>query len=224
MILRRMEMGRQNSVRQVVKKDFNWYGSVGTKIGVDSVEVLARVENIRTQLLENSVLRVDVAIRMFAIVPEKNGSIQNGAISKKSVTKDIDTNYFIPLRRVEQFSDIVSIHHDIKVDSVSVRMGRVSVVGTLSLEVTYLGYVILEGMVTEFSHNAAVGGALVSIKEFNGQDVLFSTTTGRDGSYLFNEITPGTYLVTVEAEGYETAEQVAVVMLHDRVNFILHRL
>jgi hypothetical protein len=46
----------------------------------------------------------------------------------------------------------------------------------------------------------------------------------REGKYVFNELGPGTYRVAVEAEGFEGAEQVAVVMLHDQVNFTLHRL
>ncbi|SFR08233.1 carboxypeptidase-like regulatory domain-containing protein [Desulfoscipio geothermicus] len=215
-------MGKENTVRQVAKKEYNWYGSVGVPVGVYNVNVLARVESIRPQLLENSVLRVGVLVRLFVILP-KNGVEPDHDLACKKITKDIDTTFFVQLRRVQDFENIVSIHHRISVDKVSVRMGRVSVVGTLGLDVTYLGYVILEGMVSEFPRNTPVRGAAVHVKELDGGEVLHSTTTDKNGQYVFNEIDPGTYRVIVEAEGYEGGEDVAVVMLHDEVNFILHR-
>jgi hypothetical protein len=190
---------------------------------VDSVDVLARVENIRPRLLENSVLRVDVLIRMFVVLPEEGVEMETGTARKK-IVKDIDVSSFIQLRNVQDFDQIVSVHHEINVDRVSLRMGRVSTVGTLGLEVTYLGYVVLEGTVSEFPGGVAVRDAQVKVKDLDGGQVLFSTTTDREGKYVFNELGPGTYRVAVEAEGFEGAEQVAVVMLHDQVNFTLHRL
>jgi uncharacterized surface anchored protein len=216
-------MTKENTVRHVAKKEFNWYGSVGVPAGVDSVDVLARVENIRPRLLENSVLRVDVLIRMFVVLPEEGVEMETGTARKK-IVKDIDVSSFIQLRNVQDFDQIVSVHHEINVDRVSLRMGRVSTVGTLGLEVTYLGYVVLEGTVSEFPGGVAVRDAQVKVKDLDGGQVLFSTTTDREGKYVFNELGPGTYRVAVEAEGFEGAEQVAVVMLHDQVNFTLHRL
>jgi uncharacterized surface anchored protein len=216
-------MGKENTVRQVAKKEYNWYGSVGVPVGVDNVNVLARVESIRPRLLDNSVLRVDVLVRLFIILPGNGGAADHDPVRKK-IAKDIDTIVFVQLRRVQDFDNVVSIHHRISVDKVSVRMGRVSVVGTLGLEVTYLGYVILEGMVSEFPRHAPVRGAAVYVKKLDGGEVLHSTTTDKNGHYVFNEIDPGTYRVVVEAEGYEVGEDVAVVMLHDEVNFILHRI
>jgi len=214
-------MAREGAMRQVTNKDFNWYGSLGVPVGVDKVNVVARVEKVRPNLLENSVLRVDVLIRVFTILPEKG--TQQGAV-RKSIEKDIDLVCFVQLRHVEDFKNVVSVQHEIIVEQVSLRMGRVSIVGTLKLEVTFLGYVILEGMVSGFPRNAPVPGALVTVKGADTQDVLFSTTTGRDGGYIFRELSPGTYRVAVEAEGYRSIEQMAVVMLHDRVNFTLHKL
>ncbi|AGL02642.1 M23 family metallopeptidase [Desulfoscipio gibsoniae] len=46
-----MEISKNNSVRRVVNKDFNWYGSVGVNSGLEGVEVLARVENIGYKLV-----------------------------------------------------------------------------------------------------------------------------------------------------------------------------
>lgn len=216
-------MARESAMRQVTNKDFNWYGSLGVPIGVEQVNVVARVEKVRPVLLENSVLRVDVVIRMFTILPE-NGTQQEAGAIKKSIDKDIDLVFFVQLRHVKDFNNVVSVQHEIVVDKAIVRMGRVSVVGTLKLEVTYLGYVFLEGSVSGFPRNAPVLGALVTVKGVDNQEVLFSTTTGRDGGYIFRELSPGTYRVAVEAEGYRSIEQMAVVMLHDRVNFTLHRL
>ncbi|KJS71484.1 MAG: hypothetical protein JL56_14665 [Desulfotomaculum sp. BICA1-6] len=214
-------MARESAMRQVTNKDINWYGSMGVPTGINNVNVVARVEKVRPSLLENSLLRVDVVIRMFTILPENR--TQQGAV-QKSIEKDIDLVCFVQLRHVEDFKNVVSVQHEIVVDKVSLRMGRVSIVGTLKLEVTYLGYVILEGLVSGFPRNAPVPGALVTVKDAQHQDVLFSTTTGRDGGYIFSELSPGTYRVAVEAEGYRSNEQMAVVMLHDRVNFTLHRL
>lgn len=216
-------MAKENTVKQVSKKDYNWYGSVGVPVGADNIKVLARVENMRPQLLDNSVLRVDVSVRMFVLLPV-DGEEDDGGYERKKIIKDINTTVFVQLRRVGDFNNIVSIHHDIKVDKVSVRMGRVSVVGVLSLEVTYLGYVVLEGSVSEFPRKTPVQGALVNVKELDGEEMLFSTTTDRNGNYVFTDIDPGTYRVIIEAEGFEVGEDVAVVMLHDEVNFILHRI
>lgn len=215
-------MARENGIRQVAKKEFNWYGSLGVHIGTEQVNVVARVEKARPVLLENSVLRVDVVIRVFTILPEKGVQPEAGNI-RKSVYKDIELICFIQLRQVQDFKNVVSLHHDINVDRVSVRMGRVSVVGTLTLEVTYLGYVVLEGTVSGFPRNEPVPGAQVMVRDTGDGEVLFSTTTTRDGNYEFRELSPGTYRVAVEAEGYRSVEQMAVVMLHDRVNFTLHR-
>lgn len=216
-------MTKENTVRQVAKKEINWYGSVMVPAGAENVDVLARVENTRPLLLENSVLRVDVLIRLFVVLPEKGAQMETGTAGKK-ITKDIDVSSFIQLRNVRDFDQVVSVHHEIGVDRVSLRMGRVSTVGTLSLEVTYLGYVVLEGTVNEFPRGLAVPNAQVKVTDLDREQVLSSTTTNREGKYVFNELGPGTYRVLVEAEGFESDEQVAVVMLHDQVNFTLHRL
>ncbi len=216
-------MGKESAVRQQAGKKINWYGSLVVPSGVDEVEVLARVEDVRPQLLENSVLRVDVVARMFALLPARE-TLAEDRDGRRKLSKNVDITSFIRLRHVNDFNDIVSVHHDITVDKVSARMGRVSVVGTLTLEVTYLSYVILEGTVREFPHNLPVRGALVSVMGMTGDEIIASDHTDRDGRYAFRDLSPGTYRVAVEAEGYESKDQVAVVMLHDRVNFTLHRL
>lgn len=216
-------MAKDSPMRQVAKKRFNWYGSVAVPTGVEQVNVVARAEKVRPVLLENSVLRVDVVIRMFIILPEKESS-PGAEVARKSIDKDIELVSFVQLRHVQDFKNVVSVHHEIAVDRVSVRMGRVSVVGTLKLEVTYLGYVVLEGTVTGFPRHEPVPAAQVTVLDAGTGETLFSTTTTRDGGYVFRELPPGTYRVAVEADGYRSAEQMAVVMLHDRVNFTLHRL
>jgi len=215
-------MDNESVVRQVTSKDINWYGSIGLPPGSENVNVLARVESIVPLLLDNSVLRIDVLVKMFAVIPENNAAA-NAYVNKKLV-KDIETSSFIQLRNVSGFDKIVSIHHDITVDRISVRMERVSAVGTLSLKVTYLGHVMLEGMVSEFPKNEPIRDAVINVKDINDDRVIQTTTTGNDGKYYVKDLEPGTYRVVVAAEGFEGDEKVALVMLSDQVNFVLHRL
>ena len=216
-------MENESVVRQVASKEINWYGSIGLPPGAERVNVLARVENVVPLLLDNSVLRIDALVKMFAVIPENNAAVATDSLNKKLV-RDVETSSFIQLRNVTGFDKIVSLHHDIKVDRVSVRMERVSAVGTLSIKVTYLGYVMLEGMVGEFPKNEPIRGALINVKDINDDHVLQTATTGTDGKYYVKDLDPGTYRVVVEAEGYEGNEKVALVMLRDQVNFVLHRL
>ncbi|SFG76614.1 Carboxypeptidase regulatory-like domain-containing protein [Desulfotomaculum arcticum] len=216
-------MDNESVVRQVAGKDINWYGSIGLPPGAERVNVLARVENVIPLLLDNSVLRIDALVKMFAVIPEHNVATAAASINKKLV-KDIETSSFIQLRNVTGFDKIVSIHHDITVDRISVRMERVSAVGTLAIKVTYLGYVMLEGMVGEFPKNEPIRGALINVKDINDNRILQTATTGSDGKYYVKDLEPGTYRVAVEAEGFEGGEKVALVMLRDQVNFVLHRL
>lgn len=215
-------MENESIVRQVASKEINWYGSIGLPPGAERVNVLARVENVVPLLLDNSVLRIDALVKMFAVIPDSNAAAAD-SLNKKLV-KDVETSSFIQLRNVTGFDKIVSLHHDIKVDRFSVRMERVSAVGTLSIKVTYLGYVMLEGMVSEFPKNEPIRGALINVKDINDDHVLQTATTGPDGKYYVKDLDPGSYRVAVEAEGYEGSEKVALVMLRDQVNFVLHRL
>lgn len=105
-------MDNESVVRQVAGKDINWYGSIGLPPGAERVNVLARVENVIPLLLDNSVLRIDALVKMFAVIPEHNVATAAASINKKLV-KDIETSSFIQLRNVTGFDKIVSIHHDI---------------------------------------------------------------------------------------------------------------
>lgn len=215
-------MDKESVVRQVASKEINWYGSIGLPPGSEHVNVLARVEKIVPTLLDNSVLRIDALVKMFAVIPENNDLTAAAAMNKKMV-KDIETNSFIQLRNVTGFDKIVAIHHEITVDRTSVRMERVSAVGTLSIKVTYLGYVMLEGVVTEFPGNEPVRGALINVKDINDDRIVQTATTDNEGKYYVKDLDPGTYRVAVEVEGFEGDEKVALVMLRDQVNFVLHR-
>ncbi|WP_027366189.1 carboxypeptidase-like regulatory domain-containing protein [Desulfotruncus alcoholivorax] len=215
-------MDNESVVRQVASKEINWYGSIGLPPLTERVNVLARVEKVVPILLDNSVLRIDALVKMFAVILEN--SAFEAASANKKLDKDIETSSFIQLRNVNDFNKIVSLHHEITVDKVSVRMERVSAVGTLSIRVTYLGYVMLEGMVGEFPKNEPVRDALINVKDINDGRILQTATTGSDGKYYVKDLKPGTYRVAVEAEGFEGDEKVALVMLRDQVNFVLYRL
>lgn len=217
-------MAGVKKIRQEVKKDFSWYGSLAVPGEIMDPQVYARMQFLHTRLLEDSVLRVDAGIRIFVV-----GSVEEDVSQEvekpgiRKVHKDVDTTTFIKLRNVDSMKDVMSIHHEVRVDKVSYRGDRVSVIGTISFRVVYLGPVILGGTVTEFPRGNPVNGATVKVKDMDSGKLLATTTTGPDGSYAFNDINPGAFTVEVEAEGFQKEERVAVVMLKDIVDFTLHK-
>ncbi len=51
------------------------------------------------------------------------------------------------------------------------------------------------------TQNAAVAGAAVRLYS-RDQSMQLATTTSEDGTYRFSRITPGTYLIEVDAPGF----------------------
>ncbi len=215
---------RKKKIRQEVSKEYNWYGSMALPIEIDHPRVHARVQSLRSRLLEDSILRVDAGIRVFIV-----GDAAEGAVWKahkaaiKRINKDVETTTFIRLPNVETTRDIKSVRHNVTVDKVNFRGDRASVIGSMTLKVTYLSPVVLEGTVVEFPGGSPVREARVSIKDIDSGKIIASTTTGPDGSYAFAEIEPGAFMVEVDADGFQKEERVAVVMLKDNVDFTLHR-
>jgi len=217
-------MAGAGKIRQEVKKNFNWYGSVAVPKEINQPQAYARLQSLRSRFLEDSVLRVDAGVRLFVV-----GNVERDAVSEaekpaiRKVHKDIETITFIQLRNVDSVRDVMSVRHNIRVDKISYRGDRVSVIGTISLMVTYLSAVVLEGTVIEFPKGNPVNGASVKVKDMDSGKLLATTTTGSDGGYAFAGISPGTFVVEVEAEGFQREERVAVVMLKDTVDFTLHK-
>jgi hypothetical protein len=69
---------------------------------------------------------------------------------------------------------------------------------------------MLYGVVTD-ENSAVVAGAAVSIKN-PGNKFQQDTTTAGDGSFSFNDLVPGTYVVTVQSKGFSTAEVLNVTV------------
>ncbi len=217
-------MAGAKKIRQEVTKEFNWYGSVAVPRVMDSPQVYARVQSLRSRLVEESVLRVDAVIRAFIVGDVKHHIIpENEKPAIRRINKDVETTTFMKLRNVDSVRDIKSVRHKVNVNKVSFRGDRVSVIGDMTLVVTYLSSVVLEGTVVEFPKGSPVKGAAVKVKEINTGRLVSATTSGTDGSYAFAEMDPGTFMIEVEAENYQKEERVAVVMLKDNVDFILHR-
>ncbi len=85
------------------------------------------------------------------------------------------------------------------VGSVGISLAQVSTTGKIT------------GIVSDAS-GAAVTGATVSVR---GSSLMVprSTHPQTDGSYLFDLLPPGTYMVTVQANGFQTLEQNNVVII-----------
>ena len=60
----------------------------------------------------------------------------------------------------------------------------------------------ITGLITDPT-GSAVSGASVELKN-TGNDALFKTTSSGDGSYQFNNLSPGTYELTVTQQGFKT--------------------
>jgi hypothetical protein len=63
----------------------------------------------------------------------------------------------------------------------------------------------IQGIVTD-STEAAVAGAKVTIQN-KGTGILATRETGANGAYLFDNVEPGTYLVTAEFQGFSKQVQ-----------------
>ncbi|MCC6343386.1 MAG: TonB-dependent receptor [Bryobacterales bacterium] len=68
----------------------------------------------------------------------------------------------------------------------------------------------LQGIVTD-STEAAIVGAKVTIRN-TGTGVTATRTTGDNGAYLFDNVEPGTYVVTAELAGFSTQAQEGVLV------------
>ena len=71
----------------------------------------------------------------------------------------------------------------------------------------------LRGTVTD-SSGSAIRGAKVTVVN-SGTGLTRTTATGNDGSYVFAEILPGTYKITIEAQGFSKYEENGVLLRVD---------
>ncbi|MFC6646301.1 carboxypeptidase regulatory-like domain-containing protein [Granulicella cerasi] len=80
-----------------------------------------------------------------------------------------------------------------------------------ALMIAQVLYGNITGIVTDPS-GAAIPGASVKIEDVN-KGLVYTTTSGADGSYSFKDLTPGTFKVTVMATGFTTTEQKDIPVL-----------
>ncbi|MCF8010526.1 MAG: carboxypeptidase-like regulatory domain-containing protein [Clostridiales bacterium] len=209
-------------IRQEIKKRFNWYSSIFLPEGIVEPHVYARVQSLRSQLLETS-LRVDVNLRLFVVASIDQDIVSENAKPGTRKTKDVETTSFIKLPNMDKSRSIKSIRHEVEVKKVSYRGDRVSIIGSMILIVSYLSTVMLDGTVIEFLKGNPVKGAKVEVKDIDTNELVATTSTGANGDYAFSELNPGTYLVEVIADDFQIEKSVAVVMLKDKVDFTLHK-
>ncbi|MGB9804292.1 carboxypeptidase-like regulatory domain-containing protein [Desulfofundulus sp.] len=217
-------MAKGSAVRQVATKRINWYGSVTVTPTTTGVRIFPRVESLNHRLMENNVLQVQATIKLFAVAPPAGDLPGENGQCPRCFSSLVDTTTFIRLRPVAHPRDILSIRHKVGIEKTTMRPGRISVIGRLDIEVEYLSPVSLNGRVTAFATGQPVGGAKVQVLDMEQDEVLYETTTAADGTYAFEGIDAGTYRVRVQAPNYEPREEIAVLMLQDTVNFVLHPL
>ncbi|WP_084062137.1 carboxypeptidase-like regulatory domain-containing protein [Desulfofundulus thermosubterraneus] len=218
-----MLLVKGSAVRQITKKRINWYGSVTVHPAIAGVRIFPRVESLTHRVLENNVLQVQATIKLFAVAPPATDLPGQNGQGLHCFSSLVDTTTFIRLRPLAHSRDILSIRHEVGIEKTTMRPGRISVIGRLDIEVEYLSPVSLNGRVTAFATGQPVAGAKVQVLDMEQEEVLYETTTAADGSYAFEGIDAGTYRVRVQASHYEPREEIAVLMLQDTVNFVLHR-
>src|SRR3954454_9887185 len=95
-----------------------------------------------------------------------------------------------------------------------------SVIGTLLCSASLLCAQQISGTVTgvvKDSQQAAVANAKISVKN-QDQGTTRDGLTGTDGSFVFTQLQPGGYTISVEATGFKKFEQKDVrVFANDRV-------
>jgi uncharacterized protein (DUF2141 family) len=62
--------------------------------------------------------------------------------------------------------------------------------------------VAITGSVTDASSGEGIHGATVAIKETD-----LTTTTDNSGTFIFTEVDPGNYTLSVNADGYQSSEK-----------------
>jgi len=87
------------------------------------------------------------------------------------------------------------------------------VLASISILFAQSGTTSLRGTVTD-SSSAAISGAKVTLSN-NERGFSRTVTTGATGDYLFLQLQPGTYHLTVEMAGFRTAEQKEIQLLVD---------
>src|SRR6185369_5489304 len=115
---------------------------------------------------------------------------------------------------------LFTIHYNDYLSSGNIQVGGVSTMKVVfrslaafaALAATALaqGSGSISGTVKD-SNGGVIAGAIVTVTNLS-QAVSQTTQTQRDGDFVFPQLPPGTYTLTVESQGFKKAEQSGVVL------------
>ncbi len=207
---------------EVLERDFDWSGTIGVTVPISSARVYQRVENIDLKIMDDGALKIQTALKLFAMV---SAGLDEKHIFKpaKVFTNIIDINSFIHLKTKIKRGDIVSLDYDPILKNYSIRPDSIILSGTLKLKIKYLIHLDLGGVVIDFASNNTINGATVNVKDNETGEVKATATTGSDGRYFFNNLPPGIYLVEAFTDSHKPEQKVSIVKTRDTVNFVLHQ-
>lgn len=215
-------MADQSPSSDVLEKDIEWSGAIGVTVPVSDVQVYQRTENIDIKLMEDGILRIQAALKLFAMVStgldEKH--IFNPA---KVFTNDIEINSFIHMNPIISREDIISVDTDPVIKNYALRPDNIIINGTLKLKIKYVIHLVLDGVVLDFTNNSTINGATINVKDMESGEIKATTTTGSNGRYFFNKLPPGIYMVEALTDSHKPEQKVSVIKTRDTVNFVLHQ-
>ncbi len=214
-------MKEQTLSTNTYEKIVNWTRSVDITMPVSNVKVFQRVEKFNTLLMESAVLQVQIILKLFALTSTKGKN--NSGLSQSTVfTKDVEINTLIKLNNEITKEDIVSLDHQVNIDSYFSRPDSIVVNGILKIIVSYTEHITLGGTVINFLNNTPIAGATINISNFGSSEILASTKTDSKGLYCFNNLSPGVYLLEAFTESHKPEQKISVIKNKDIVNFVLH--
>ncbi len=215
-------MTEQDPSIKTLEKEIDWTSSIGVTIPVYDATVYQRMEKINPTLLDDGVLRIQLALKLFAIVTTEHD--YKHVLKPAGVfTNDVKINSFIDLHPEIRWEDIMSIDHQVLIKSYAPRPDKIIVNGTLKLNVSYVLHLVLDGTVTEFTSNAPVNGAVINAMDKENREIIASTNTGSNGRYFFNNLSPGIYLIEALTDSHKPEQKISVIKTRDTVNFVLHQ-
>lgn len=210
------------STTQTLEKAIDWTSLVGVNVPVSGVELYHRVEKIEPILHANGTLRVQTHLKIFAVVTTQKDQ-KHLFNPSKIYTNDMDINMFFNLHDDIRREDILGIEHQVLIKNYVPRPDKIIVSGTLTIKIYYVIRPVLEGVVSLFSNGAPVGGITINLRKIDSEEILSTTNTGNNGTYYFNNLPPGVYLVEALSGSNKPQQKVSVINTRDTVNFVLHK-
>lgn len=212
----------QSPSNDVLERDIEWSGTIGLTMLISDVQVYQRTENIDLQIMDDGVLRIQAALKLFAMVSARldEKHILNPA---KVFTNDIDIISFIQLNSIISREDIISMDYVPIIKNYALRPDNIIINGILRLKIKYIVHLILDGVVLDFANNSSINGATVNVKDMESGEIRATATTGSNGRYLFNNLPPGIYLVEALTDSHKPEQKISVIKSRDTVDFVLHR-